>query len=37
MLRLVPILLIVLTLQSPAQVRVGVGKRVVTPDPLLPV
>ena len=35
--RLVLILLVVLTLPSPAQVRVGVGKRVVTPDPLLPV
>ncbi|MDB4491893.1 hypothetical protein N9260_02630 [bacterium] len=35
--RLILFLLIALTLQSPAQIRVGVGKRVVTPNPLLPV
>ncbi len=34
---LILFLLIALTLQSPAQIRVGVGKRVVTPDPLLPI
>lgn len=37
MTHLILFLIIVAILPSPAQIRVGVGKRVVTPDPLLPV